>query len=87
MNQSEFAALFGLKRTALGSYEEGRAEPKLDVIIEIADYFNLSLDMLVRQEITVNDILHFKADMHARAENFQPQVKNLVSEILSQKTE
>jgi DNA-binding XRE family transcriptional regulator len=73
MNQSEFAALFGLKRTALGSYEEGRAEPKLDVIIQIADYFNLSLDILVRQEITVNDIFHFKSDMHLRSEILESQ--------------
>jgi len=64
MNQSDFAALFGLKRTALGSYEEERAEPSLDLIIQIADKFKLSLDVLVRREITINDIFHFNTELH-----------------------
>lgn len=62
MTQTEFAELFDLKRTALGSYEEGRAEAKIDTIIKIADYFKLSLDQLLRKELTINDIFHFKDD-------------------------
>lgn len=60
MTQTEFAKLFELKRTALGSYEEGRAEAKLDTIIKIADHFKLSLDQLLRKELTINEIFHFK---------------------------
>ncbi len=59
MSQSEFAAIFDLKRTAVGSYEEGRAEAKIDTIIRIADYFELSLDQLLRKELTINEIFHF----------------------------
>ena len=59
MNQTEFAELFDLKRTALGSYEEGRAEAKTDTLIKIVEYFNISLDQLLRKEITVNEIFHF----------------------------
>lgn len=59
LTQTEFADLFGLSRTAVGSYEEGRAEAKIDTIIKIADYFDLSLDQLVRKEITINEIFHF----------------------------
>ena len=62
MTQSEFAKLFELKRTTVGAYEEGRAEAKIDTIIKIADYFKLSLDQLLRKEITINDIFHFKND-------------------------
>ncbi len=62
MTQSEFAELFDLKRTAVGAYEEGRAEAKIDTIIKIADYFKLSLDKLLRKELTINDIFHFKND-------------------------
>lgn len=64
MSQSEFAKLFDLKRTALGSYEEGRAEAKIDTIIKVADYFGLTLDQLLRKEITVNEIFHFKPEWH-----------------------
>ncbi len=66
MTQTEFAKIFDLKRTALGSYEEGRAEAKIDTIIKIADYFNLTLDELIRKELTVNDIFHFKSDFHRK---------------------
>ncbi len=59
MTQTEFAKLFDLKRTALGAYEEGRAEAKPDTLIKIADYFKISLDVLLRKEITVNEIFHF----------------------------
>lgn len=62
MTQTEFAELFELKRTALGSYEEGRAEAKINTIIQIADYFKLSIDQLLRKELTINEIFHFKND-------------------------
>ncbi len=63
LTQTEFAKLFGLKRTTLGAYEEGRAEPKIDVLIKIAEYFRLNLDSLLRKELTVNEIFHFRTDL------------------------
>ena len=63
LTQTEFADLFDLKRTAVGSYEEGRAEPKIDTLIKIADYFSLSLDQLLRKELTINEIFHFKENL------------------------
>ena len=63
LTQTEFAEIFGLKRTTLGAYEEGRAEAKIDTLIKIADYFKLSLDQLLRKEITVNEIFHFKSEL------------------------
>ncbi len=63
LTQTEFAELFDLKRTAVGSYEEGRAEPKIDTLIKIADYFNLTLDQLLRKELTINEIFHFKSNL------------------------
>jgi len=62
LSQTQFAELFNLKRTALGAYEEGRAEAKINTIIEIAKYFNLTLNKLLTEELTVNDIFHFNHD-------------------------
>lgn len=59
LNQTEFANLFGLTRANIGSYEELRAEPKIDTIIKIATHFKISIDKLVRKEITVNEISNF----------------------------
>ena len=63
MTQTEFAELFNLKRTAIGSYEEGRAEAKIDTLIKIADHFKLSIDQLLKKELTINEIFHFRNDL------------------------
>ncbi len=59
LNQTEFASLFNIKRSSIGAYEEGRAEPKLDTLIMMSDYFNLSIDELVKKELTINQITKF----------------------------
>lgn len=63
LSQADFAALFNLARPSVGAYEEGRAEPKIDTIIQIAQHFGLSIDLLLVKEITINELYHF--DKHA----------------------
>jgi transcriptional regulator with XRE-family HTH domain len=58
-SQSDFAELFGMKRASIGSYEEGRAEPKIGTIIEIANHFGISIDDLLTKELSVNDLYRF----------------------------
>jgi len=60
LNQSEFAQLFDISRASVGSYEEERAEPKIDKIIDIANYFSINLNSLLKKELTVNEISGFK---------------------------
>jgi len=71
ISQQSFAELFGLSRTSVGSYEEGRAEPKIETIIQIANYFGVSIDLLLLKEITVNDLYGF--DIFKIKENKQQQ--------------
>lgn len=59
LNQSSFAELFDLKRASVGAYEEGRAEPKIKTIIDIAKYFGISIDDLLTKELSVNDLYKF----------------------------
>lgn len=59
LNQSDFADLFELKRSSIGAYEEGRAEPKINTVIEIANYFGISTDDLLTKELSVNDLYRF----------------------------
>jgi len=59
MNQTQFAELFKLSRASIGAYEEGRAEPKISTLMEIANYFSISLDKLLKKELTVNELYHF----------------------------
>ena len=59
ISQQEFAELFGLSRANIGSYEEGRAEPKVDAIIKMARHFGLSVDVLLTKELTINELYKF----------------------------
>jgi len=59
LSQSAFADLFQLNRGMISAYEEGRAEPKLDVVLDIAKYFSISVEHLLDKNLTVNQILGF----------------------------
>ncbi len=52
LTQEEFATKLGIKRSLLGAYEEERAEPRLDVLETISDLFKVSLDDLLRRDIS-----------------------------------
>ena len=56
LSQQQFSELFSLSRTSVGAYEEERAEPKIDTLIQIAHYFGLSIDILLTKELSVNDL-------------------------------
>ena len=59
LSQADFAKLFDLARPSIGAYEEGRAEPKIDTIIEIAKKYRLSVDLLLTKELTINELFNF----------------------------
>jgi transcriptional regulator with XRE-family HTH domain len=50
--QEEFAAKLGIKRSLLGAYEEERAEPRIEVLEVVGDMFKLTLDELLRKELS-----------------------------------
>lgn len=54
LSQQEFGELFNVSRGSVGSYEEGRAEPKIDTAIKIAKHFNVSLDVLLTKTYKEN---------------------------------
>ncbi|MFY0686795.1 MAG: LexA family transcriptional regulator [Cyclobacteriaceae bacterium] len=59
ISQAEFASLFNLARPSIGAYEEGRSEPKIETLIQMANHFNISIDVLLNRELTVSDIYSF----------------------------
>ena len=50
--QEEFAIKIGIKRSLVGAYEEERAEPRIDVLEKLSDMFKISLDDLLRKDLT-----------------------------------
>lgn len=69
LSQQAFADLFELTRGNISSYEESRAEPKLESVIKIANYFCIPLNKFVSEVLTVNEILQYNGDKLLEDEN------------------
>ncbi len=52
--QDEFANKLGIKRSLIGAYEEERADPRLEVLEIISDMFKVTLDELLRKDLSVS---------------------------------
>ncbi len=52
--QEEFSNKLRIKRSLLGAYEEERAEPRIDVLEIVCDIFKLTLDDILRKDLSDN---------------------------------
>lgn len=50
-SQELFADELGWTRSVVGSYEEGRSEPSIERLIEVSNYFDIPIDILVRNDL------------------------------------
>ena len=51
LSQERFADDLGWTRSMVGSYEEGRSEPPIERLIDLSNYFNIPIDILVRNDL------------------------------------
>lgn len=51
LSQERFADDLGWTRSIVGSYEEGRSEPPIERLIDLSNYFNIPIDILVRKDL------------------------------------
>lgn len=51
ISQGKLAESVGVTRSAISSYEDGRAEPKLSVLNNVARYFNITVDQLLNLDL------------------------------------
>ncbi|MBD0833002.1 XRE family transcriptional regulator [Aestuariibaculum sediminum] len=51
-SQEQMADELSITRSRVGSYEEARSEPPLDLLIKISDYYQLPIDALVKNNLT-----------------------------------
>jgi transcriptional regulator with XRE-family HTH domain len=79
ISQTVFGELFGLTRASIGAYEEGRAEAKIDTIIEITEYFHLTLDQFLKKDLTLNEI--YKIGEKSKQIQFSDNVRQTQIEI------
>ena len=52
LTQEKFAGELGIKRSLIGAYEEGRAEPRLELLDKMAKLASVSLESLVSGNVT-----------------------------------
>jgi len=51
VSQEELAVELGLTRSSYSGYENGVAEPNLETLIKISEYYSISLDKLIKQDL------------------------------------
>src|SRR5690606_9997226 len=52
-SQEEVAIALDVKRSSWSGYENGSAEPQLDLLVRISGYFKVSLDKLLKDDLTL----------------------------------
>ncbi|MHC2991697.1 transcriptional regulator [Pontibacter sp. HJ8] len=50
--QAQLAEKLDIKRSLVGAYEEGRAEPKLSTLVNVARLFDITLDELITADVS-----------------------------------
>jgi transcriptional regulator with XRE-family HTH domain len=57
--QEQFAQKFNISRSRISSYEENRAVPSIEFLNELSIYFEISIDMLIKNDLSKITDLHF----------------------------
>ena len=52
LTQDQFAQKLDIKRSLVGAYEEGRAEPSLELLQKMAAMAGISVDILIGRELS-----------------------------------
>lgn len=52
LTQEYFAEELNISRERIASYEQGRSSPPVDILIQLSDYFNLPIDVLIKNNLT-----------------------------------
>ncbi len=55
LTQEQLAEKIGIKRSLLGAYEEGRADPRLNNLLKISEIFKVSVDSLISEDVSELD--------------------------------
>jgi transcriptional regulator with XRE-family HTH domain len=70
--QDELAFELDLKRSQIGSYEEGRAHPAYDKLAEMAKYFHISIDNIINKDLRLMKEVPLFSDEQLNTPILQP---------------
>ncbi|WP_252898234.1 helix-turn-helix domain-containing protein [Apilactobacillus ozensis] len=60
VSQSEVAKYLHVSRNTISNWENERSYPDIDSLVKISDYYNVSLDTLLKEDIGMKDYLSKK---------------------------
>lgn len=52
LTQEQLSEELGITRSKVGSYEEGRSDPPIDMLVNFSEYFKLPIDVLIKNDLT-----------------------------------
>lgn len=52
LTQEQFSANLNVSRSRISSYEEDRASPPLELLVELSDFFNVPIDALIKNDLS-----------------------------------
>ncbi len=52
LTQEQLAEEFQIPRSRIGSYEEGRSEPPIEMLIQLSAFFKVPVDILIKNDLT-----------------------------------
>jgi transcriptional regulator with XRE-family HTH domain len=52
LTQEQFATILNVSRSRISSYEEDRAVPPLDFLVDLSNYFNIPIDAFIKNDLT-----------------------------------
>ena len=87
ISRKDLAASLNITVSALGMYEQGRREPNMEMLIKLADYFDVSLDFLVGRSFNEDETRRIIEALHLKNEiDKLPQgYKNIIDFMLNTK--
>ena len=77
ISRKDLAAKLNITVSALGMYEQGRREPNMEMLIKLADYFDVSLDFLVGRSFNkeetskIIEALHLKKEIDKLSQEYR----------------
>jgi transcriptional regulator with XRE-family HTH domain len=70
MSQEDLAGIIGVSRQAVQKWEAGTSSPDMNNLIEISNYFGLSLDSLIKDDQDI--VISGEEDAAPRSDSMDP---------------
>lgn len=63
MSQGDLATILGIKRSSIAAYESKNVEPRISIIIKVAEFFDIDLSTLLTSKLNDKDFANFNQEI------------------------